>query len=50
MPTLFHHLSVQIMESGKTQADRNRCELQVAQQALEHYRRPLELERKLQGQ
>ena len=46
-----HHLSVQMMDSAKTQAERNRLEteLRVAQQALDHYRTALELERKLQG-
>lgn len=45
-------LSVQMMDTLKTQADRNRleAELRVAQQALGHYRKALELERKLQGQ
>jgi len=45
-------LSVQMMDTVKTQSDRNRleAELRVAQQALKHYRKALELERKLQGQ
>jgi predicted nucleic acid-binding Zn-ribbon protein len=42
-------LSVQLMDGGKTQAARNglETELRVAQQALEHYRKALELEDKL---
>ena len=46
------HLTAEIMDERVTQTDRNRieAELRLAQQALEHYRNALELERKLQGQ
>jgi hypothetical protein len=39
------------MEEHKTQTERNRLEseLRVAQEALEHYRKALEFERKLQA-
>jgi hypothetical protein len=45
-------LSVQMMDDRVTQCDRNRleAELRVAQQALEYYRKALELERKLKAE
>ena len=46
----IQQISVQMMDSKKTQPDRNRleAELRVAQQAIEFYRKALEFERKLQ--
>jgi hypothetical protein len=43
-------LGIQLMDSQKPQIERNRIEseLRVAQQALEHYHKALEFERKLE--
>lgn len=45
------HLATEVMLNRKTQVDRNRLEteLRVAQQALEYFRRALELEENLQA-
>lgn len=45
-------LTVEMMDDRATQCDRNRleAELRVAQQALEYYRKALELERKLKAE
>ena len=47
----IHHLATELMLNRKSQVDRNRLEteLRVAQQALEHFRRALELEQDLQA-
>jgi hypothetical protein len=47
----IHLLGDHLMEEHKTQTERNRLEseLRVAQAALEHYRKALEFERKLQA-